>query len=193
MDNTESVKTLPASVPIFITGYMASGKTTFGRALARVLRRDFIDLDFYIMQRFRTTMNQFFAERGEDAFRAVESEMLREVGEFENVVVACGGGTPCFNGNMDYMNSRGLTIFLNTPTWRIIERLKANSERRPLMAGKSPEQIEEAVIAGLKSRNEHYSKARIHFSGEKLEDRRQISNSINDFLARHVSSTATSE
>jgi len=78
--------------PIFIIGMPASGKTTFGRALARRLGREFIDLDFCITQRFRASVAEIFARDGEEAFRRREAAMLREVGEMEDVVVACGGG-----------------------------------------------------------------------------------------------------
>lgn len=171
--------------PIFITGYMASGKTTFARALAKATGRQFIDLDFYIEQRFRKSVKEIFAERGEDEFRRMETCMLREVGEFEDVIIACGGGTPCFNDNMEYMNSRGTSVYLDTPVWRIVERLVANRTRRPLMANKSNEEIEKAVEAGLKERLRHYRKAHIDFSGEELEDRRQIDKSVAEFLAKY--------
>lgn len=171
--------------PIFVTGYMASGKTTFGRALARALDREFIDLDFYIEQRFRQSIKEIFALRGEESFRRLESAMLREVGEFEDVVIACGGGTPCFNDNMDYMNGRGVTVYLDTPVWRIVERLLVNRSRRPLMADKSETEIEGAVRAGLESRLPHYTRAHITFSGEQLEDKRQIDSSVATFLSQH--------
>jgi len=168
--------------PIFIIGYMASGKTTFGRALARRLGRDFIDLDFYIEQRFRKTIREIFASEGEGAFRKKEEAMLREAGEFDNVVVSCGGGTPCFFENMDYMNSRGLTVLLDTSPERIVARLVENNSRRPLMAGKSEEEIRQEVKKGLETRNSFYSKAAIHFPGNLLESRDQIDSSVNRFL-----------
>ena len=171
--------------PLFIIGYMACGKTTFGRALARELGWQFIDLDFYIEQRFRRSIRDIFAERGEAGFRRIEAAMLREAGEFEDVVIACGGGTPCFNENMDYMNSRGVTVYLDTPVRRIAERLIANRSKRPLMADKSESEIEGAVREGLAGRLCHYSKAQIFFSGEQLEDRRQIADSVAAFLAAH--------
>lgn len=173
--------------PLFILGYMACGKTTFGRALARATGREFIDLDFYIEQRFHKSIPEIFAERGENEFRRMESAMLREVGEFENVIIACGGGTPCFNGNMDYMLRQGTTLFLEASEERIISRLLINSSRRPLMAGKKPDEIRRSVRDGLAERMPFYTRAHIRFSGEELEDRNQISLSVSNFLASYTS------
>ncbi|MBD5274144.1 MAG: shikimate kinase [Bacteroides sp.] len=173
MENTAKI--------IFIMGYMASGKTTFGRALARSMGWDFIDLDFYIEQRFRKSVREIFAAEGEEGFRRKEMAMLREAGEFENVIVSCGGGTPCFFDNMDFMLSKGLTVFLDTEPECIVNRLVINNSRRPLMAGKSAEQIRLDVAKGLEARNPHYSRAAIRFSGNRLEDRSQIEESVNEF------------
>ena len=71
----------------------------------------FYDLDWYIENRLRKTIQQIFDERGEDGFRRVEYNMLHEVAEFENVIISCGGGTPCFFDNMEYMTGQGETIF----------------------------------------------------------------------------------
>lgn len=168
---------------LFIIGYMACGKTTFGRALAKEMGREFIDLDFYIEQRFRKSINDIFAERGEAGFRDIESAMLREVGEFENIIISCGGGTPCFNGNIEWMNAHGQTLWLEASGERITNRLIANSAKRPLMRGKSAQEISETVAAGLAARHTYYSQAAIRFSGEELEDRRQISRSVEQFLS----------
>lgn len=173
--------------PIFIVGYMACGKTTFGRALAHATGREFIDLDFYIEQRFRHTINEIFEGKGETEFRRMETAMLREVGEFENVIISCGGGTPCYNDNMGYMLANGDVIWLQASAERICGRLNANSSRRPLMKGKDADEIRVAVETGLAMRDAHYRRANIHHTGENLEDRRQIDDTISDFLALHPS------
>ena len=97
---------------IIIIGYMGAGKTTVGKALAKDLGVMFYDLDWYIESRMRKTVKQIFDEVGEEGFRKIEHNMLHEVAEFENVVVSCGGGTPCFFDNMDYMNQLGETFYL---------------------------------------------------------------------------------
>lgn len=92
---------------IILLGYMGAGKTTIGRALAKELDMLFYDLDWYIENRMRKTIRQIFDERGEEGFRTIEKSMLHEVAEFENVIISCGGGTPCFFDNMEYMNQQG--------------------------------------------------------------------------------------
>ena len=80
---------------IIIIGYMGAGKTTVGKALAKDLGLTFYDLDWYIESRMRKTVKQIFDEQGEEGFRRIEHNMLHEVAEFEDVVISCGGGTPC--------------------------------------------------------------------------------------------------
>ena len=100
-------------IRIFLTGYMGAGKTTLGKAFAREMNVPFIDLDWYIEERFHKSIRELFTERGEASFRELERNMLHEVGEFEDVVVSTGGGTPCFFDNMEYMNGCGQTVFLD--------------------------------------------------------------------------------
>lgn len=172
-----------ASAPLFIVGYMASGKTTFGRALARRTGREFIDLDFYIEQRFRLPVRKIFEKYGEERFREIERNMLREAGEFEGTVIACGGGTPCFFDNMDYMLERGQVVWLDSSPGRIVDRLILNRSRRPLLADKKDDEIADEVSRGLDLRCPHYSRAHIRFSGDLLETRSQIDSTISRFLA----------
>ena len=119
--------------PIFLIGYMGSGKTTLGKALSNRLGIQFIDLDIYIEGRFMQTVRQLFIERGEEGFRKIERNMLHEIAEIDNVIIACGGGTPCYSDNMEYMNRKGQTIFLQTSLQRLYTRLARNREKRPLI------------------------------------------------------------
>lgn len=83
-------------VRIFLTGYMGAGKTTLGKAFARQMNIPFIDLDWYIEERFHKTVGELFIERGETGFRELERNMLHEVAEFENVVISTGGWSALF-------------------------------------------------------------------------------------------------
>ena len=160
---------------------MAAGKTTLGKPLARALGRDFVDIDEAVERTAGKTTARIFAEDGEACFRRLESEALRKAGA-GGAVVACGGGTPCQGDNMDFMLSKGVTVWLNTSPDRITTRLIANNSRRPLMAGKTPAQIREEVDRALAARLPHYCRAAIHFPGEELESSRQISRSVEAFM-----------
>lgn len=168
--------------PIFLIGYMGCGKSTMGRAVSELTGIPFIDLDNYIERRFHLTVKAIFAERGEEGFRDVERRMLQEVADFEDVIVACGGGTPCFFDNMEYMNSHGTTVFLNTPIPRLHSRLMRGRHKRPLIANKNEEELMEFIQKALADRWEHYAKAQIEFSSERLENREEIENTAREFI-----------
>ena len=165
-------------VRIFLTGYMGAGKTTLGKAFALELGLSFIDLDWYIESRFHKTIPQLFAERGEDGFRRVEQNMLHEVGEFEDVVVSTGGGTPCFFDNMDYMNVQGQTVFLDVDVETLFRRLRVATQQRPILRGKSEEELRVFIEKALADRSPYYTKARYRFDGNQLENREQIADSV---------------
>lgn len=170
--------------PIFLIGYMGCGKTTLGRALSNASGLDFIDLDRYIENRFHSTVSALFAERGEEGFRLIERAMLDEVSRFSDVIIACGGGTPCFFNNMEMMNNRGTTIWLNTPIERLFERLQRNRSKRPIIANKSDDELLDFITDALRSREPHYSKASARFCATLLEDKSQITLTARDFCER---------
>ena len=145
---------------IIIIGYMGAGKTTVGKALAKELGVMFYDLDWYIESRMRKTVKQIFDEIGEEGFRKIERNMLHEVAEFENVVVSCGGGTPCFFDNMDYMNQLGETIYLKASPETLQTHLKMGKGVRPLLLNKTPEEVEIFIREQLKLREPFYNKAK---------------------------------
>ena len=163
---------------IFLIGYMGAGKTTLGKAFARAMGLTFVDLDWYIEERYHKTIRQIFEERGEDGFRELEKRMLHETGEFEDVVISVGGGTPCFFDNMDYMNSVGETVFLDVDVKVLFRRLKVAKQQRPLLANKTDEELMTFIVEALQKRLPFYSKAKYVFNGERLEDRRQIQQSV---------------
>ncbi len=159
--------------PIFLIGYMGSGKSSLGRQLAHEMQRDFIDLDKYIETRFHATVKQIFAERGEEGFRLIERNIIHEVAEFQNVIVACGGGTPCYYDNMDFMLTHGLTVYLNVSPEVLALRLALPGSRnkRPLIADKSDEELLDFVREGLCKRLPYYTRAKIDFNATHLIDK----------------------
>lgn len=145
---------------IILIGYMCVGKTTIGKELAKRRGQMFYDLDWYIEERFRKRVPQIFAEEGEEAFRKKERNMLHEVAEFENVVVSCGGGTPCFFDNIDYMNQAAEVIYLKASPETILSHLKISKGKRPLLEGMSPEELQTFVTDQIKTREDFYLRAR---------------------------------
>lgn len=165
-------------IRIFLTGYMGAGKTTLGKAFAREMNVPFIDLDWYIEERFHKSISELFAERGEASFRELERNMLHEVGEFENVIVSTGGGTPCFYDNMEYMNSCGQTVFLDVHPDILFRRLRVAKQQRPILQGKTDEDLRIFIVEALDKRAPFYSQARYRFDAGYLENRNQICESV---------------
>jgi shikimate kinase len=139
---------------------MGSGKTTVGKALAKEIGLPFYDLDWYIESRMRKKVSQIFAEQGEEGFRRIERNMLHEVAEFEDVVVSCGGGTPCFFDNMDYLNGQAQVVYLKADPEVLHKHLLMGKGDRPLLKGKTPEELIAFIREQLEKREPFYTKAR---------------------------------
>ena len=145
---------------IILIGYMGSGKTTVGKALSKETGMMFYDLDWYIESRMHKTVAQIFAERGEEGFRKIEYNMLHEVAEFEDVIISCGGGTPCFFDNIDYLNGQGDVCYLKATPEVLYKHLLMGKVERPLIKAKSPEELINFITEQVGKREEFYTKAR---------------------------------
>ena len=139
---------------------MGSGKTTVGKALSKDTGMMFYDLDWYIESRMHKTVSQLFAERGEEGFRKIEYNMLHEVAEFEDVIISCGGGTPCFFDNIDYLNRQGDVVYLKATPETLYKHLLMAKVERPLLKGKSPDELIAYITQHLKEREPFYRRAR---------------------------------
>ncbi|MCR4765457.1 MAG: shikimate kinase [Bacteroidaceae bacterium] len=167
-------------VRIFLIGYMCSGKTTLGRAFALKMGLQFIDLDWYIEGRFHKTVKQIFAEMGEEAFRKMERKMLLEVGEFEDVMIATGGGTACFYDNVQYMNQQGQTVYMKADVDTLYDRLEIGKTKRPLLMHMSGEEMKAFISEQLAKREQFYAQATYVFDSNCLESREQIDKSVEE-------------
>ena len=165
-------------VRIFLTGYMGAGKTTLGKAFARKMNVPFVDLDWYIEERFHKTVGELFTERGETGFRELERNMLHEVAEFENVVISTGGGAPCFFDNMEFMIRAGKTVFLDGHPDVLFRRLRVAKQQRPILQGKEDDELKTFIIQALEKRAPFYHQAHYIFYADELEDRWQIETSV---------------
>jgi len=155
---------------IFLIGYMGCGKTTLGKHLAEQTGFVFLDLDAYIEQKHLKTVAAIFSEMGQDAFREIEREALVEVADFENVVIATGGGAPCFFDNIDVMNNVGLTVYIKMTSAQLAFRLEhSRAGKRPLIAGKTGDELRQFIEDGLRQREQFYLQAKLIFDGSDDE------------------------
>lgn len=153
---------------------MGAGKSTVGKVLSKELGIPFYDLDWYIENRRHKTVSQLFAELGEEGFRKIEYNMLHEVAEFEDVIVSCGGGTPCFFDNMDYMNQQGQVVWLKASPEVLYKHLIMGKGDRPLLRGKTPEELIDYITEHLKEREPFYAKARYTIDVSLMDDYEKI-------------------
>ena len=144
-----------------------AGKTTLGRALALHYGLPFLDLDAEIVTRAGQVIPAIFLQHGEAHFRKLEAELLREILALSApVVLATGGGTPCFHDNVAVLNNKSLTLWLDVPVPLLATRLGAAAERasRPLLATSGP--TEKWLHETLSTRIEFYRQAQVQCSGE---------------------------
>ena len=159
---------------IFLIGFMGSGKTTLGRKLASRMGYEFIDLDHKLEQQVELSIAEYFQIFGEDAFRKLESEVLKKTPYPENVIVSTGGGLPCYFDNMDWMKANGKTVYLKLSPKTLAGRLESVKEERPLLQDKHGEALIAFIEKKLADREGFYSQANIIADGlsltaEKLE------------------------
>lgn len=163
---------------IILIGYMGSGKTTVGKVLSKETGMMFYDLDWYIESRMRKTVAQIFAEKGEEGFRKIEHNMLHEVAEFENVIISCGGGTPCFFDNIDYINQQGEVVYLKATPEVLYRHLLMGKVERPLIKNKTPEELIAYITEQVAKREEFYNKARYTLDVSLMDNYEKIQLSV---------------
>lgn len=143
---------------LFLVGFMGSGKTSLGKKIATHFNMNFVDLDKLIEAQEGKSINEIFAEKGEDYFRIVETKILRET-DFSNSLVATGGGTACFNDNVNFMKSIGAVAYLLVPLQILIGRLRQNKDERPLLKNLEGEALDNFVIEKFNQRKAYYEQA----------------------------------
>jgi len=167
---------------IYLVGYMGSGKSTLGRKIADLTGMNFIDLDKYIEERCFKSIPLIFEEEGETGFREKEQHSLHEVVHFENVVISTGGGTPCFFDNMELMNKTGITIYISPDIKTLACRIVKSKTERPLITGKSHEELLSFIEEALKTRSPFYEQAQIILSEENNLHPESVIKAINKII-----------
>jgi shikimate kinase len=154
---------------LFLIGYMGSGKTTTGKKLASKLNFEFIDLDTFIETEYKKTIPDIFKQEGEEAFRSKENNALKKLLAKNNIVIACGGGTPCYYNNMELINNNGISVYLKLSIDSIVSRLLNAKDKRPLIDGKSENELKSFVMRQLEKRERVYNKAKYTVKAKDLD------------------------
>ena len=153
---------------IFLVGFMGCGKSTKAKQLANLIGCPLIDIDAIIVEQEKRSIVDYFSIHGETAFRQLEQSVLRNISYPETCVVATGGGLPCYFDNMDWMNKKGVTVYLEMDPLQLVSRLH-NREKRPLLQGMNDDQLLNFIENKLQERNPFYRKAQICVNAFDLE------------------------
>jgi shikimate kinase len=160
---------------IFLIGMMGSGKSYWVDKLARKLKLPKYDLDSLIQNVEDRSIQQIFEESGEDHFRKMETIVLKWFADRDEYILSTGGGTPCFNGNMQWMNQEGLTIWLDEPVEVLLKRLIPEKSHRPLISKLSDKQLETYLEEKKEERRSFYSQAKCTLTGDDINERNLFS------------------
>jgi shikimate kinase len=165
---------------IYLIGMMGSGKSHWAGKLGHFYHLPAYDLDRLIEEQAGKTIREIFDQEGEDAFRKLEAGRLRLGATGKKFVMATGGGTPCFYGNIDFMKSNGFVVWINPPADELLRRVSKSIETRPVLQGiRDPEALKAHLMALINKRRQWYSQADIVVEDDSTVEK--IIEKINDF------------
>lgn len=155
---------------VFLIGMMGSGKSFWSKQMSRKLRIPAYDLDDCVEKRAGKTIAEMFRTEGETYFRLAESDALRQFAHIENAIIATGGGTPCFNDNIQWMNENGITIWIDEAPEVLAKRLKPEKAHRPLVQKLSDEELIFFLQNKIEERKLHYHQAQHRLQGDAINE-----------------------
>ncbi len=170
IDNQLKGNDLKVNHNIFLIGFMGSGKSHWGKIWASKNRFSFYDLDAQIENAFKMTIEEIFEKKGEEKFREIERLYLHKMETKKNYLVSCGGGTPCFFDNLNFMKAHGTVIYLKASAQYLLERVMDETKKRPLLKEVNPSELLFFIQQKLKDREPFYLKADHILEVEKLFD-----------------------
>lgn len=149
--------------PIFLVGFMGSGKTTWGRKIANAMDLPFVDLDHEIVAQIGMSIPNYFEKFGEESFRKLESDFLKKQQD-RKAIISTGGGTPCYFDNMDWIIENGVALYLYHTPKSLWSRLsQSDVSKRPVLKGLTGEELLLFIESKLAERSGFYEKAQIKF------------------------------
>jgi shikimate kinase len=166
---------------IFLLGFMGTGKTHWGKRWAKIHALPFYDLDSLIEDSENLSVAEIFEKKGEEYFRVKEAETLRSMNNYDPAIISCGGGTPCYHENMDWINQNGISIYFDAPPSYILQNVKKEQATRPLLNTTNESELLFFIEHTLKQRTQFYSRAKMILDARQLTDNsfETIINTIN--------------
>lgn len=156
---------------VVLLGFPGSGKSTIAKALARLFHFRAVDLDTEIEKHFHTTIPFFMQKYGEDIFRKCEYQLLLETLTWENIVLATGGGTPCFFDAISKIKNDSISVYIQMSVKSLHSRLSSSKKRRPLIENKDSAELLEYIEKTLAVREPYYMQADLTVKGESIDIR----------------------
>ncbi len=160
---------------------MGSGKSTFGKRLANHMGYDYIDLDQLFEENYKISIADFFSKYGEPMFRKMEHELLENNLNHAQMVISCGGGTPCFFDNMDLMNTNGVTLYLKLAPAALAQRLLNSRRKRPLIQMLPGDDFNQKITTHLPGREIYYTQAKLVVEGISI-DVKETADKLKEFI-----------
>jgi len=155
---------------LFLIGFMGSGKSHWGKIWAKKYHYSFIDLDHEIEKAFRMSIEEIFEKEGEEKFRELERFHLQKFENTKELLIACGGGTPCFFDNMDWILKNGISVYLEATPHYLLDKVLSEIPKRPLLKEINKSELLFFIQSKLKEREPVYKKANLVLNAEKLAD-----------------------
>lgn len=154
---------------IVLIGYMGSGKTTVGKQLAKAMGLRFIDLDHFFEARYKISVYDFFQKYDEQAFRLIETKLLKEALQYHNIILSTGGGTPCFGENMKIILEKAFAIYIKMPPTALTARLHNARRKRPLIRDQKTINLKTYIQNHLREREPYYRQAHLVINGQNID------------------------
>ena len=148
---------------------MGSGKSTVGKKLAKMLDLEHIDLDWFFEETYKISIVNFFRKYDEKAFRLIEHQLVRKTAALNNCVISTGGGTPCFHGNMDLINSYGFSVYIHMHPDSLFSRLKNSKRPRPRTSRLTDKNLRQQINEDIVHREKFYKMAKLEVKGENID------------------------
>jgi shikimate kinase len=158
---------------------MGSGKSYWGKLWASETEMSYFDLDDIIEKQEGMSVEAIFEKKGENYFREKESTLLRSMDKYDDCIISCGGGTPCFDGNMQWMNENGTTVYLQANPVKLIENILLEIDKRPLLKKINKGEMLFFVEQKLKERDPFYTQAKMSLLVKDLD-----ATSIHDIIQK---------